>query len=87
MCIFPFLLIADSLLPSVSSNWTVLVVLVLCMCPYIPAWVACRRADVSSEENQKVHYLSDNCPHDSYRYAVSICTGLRSAAHMSAKVM
>lgn len=77
---------ADILLPSVSSNLTVLVMLVLCMCLYIPAWVACRRADISSEENQKVHYLSDNCPQDSYFYAVSIRTGLRSAARMSAKV-
>lgn len=81
-----FLLTADYLHPSVSKNLAVLVVLVLCMCPYIPAWVACRRADISSGESQKVHYLSDNCPHDSYLYAVSIHTGLRSAAQMSAKV-
>lgn len=80
------LLMADDLLPSVSKNPTVLVMLVLCLCLYIPTWVACRRADISSVESQRVHYLPDNCPHDPYLYAVSIHTGLRSAAQMSAKV-
>lgn len=80
------LLTVDCLLCSVSNNLTVLAVLVLCMCLCIPAWVACRGADISSGESQKVHYLPDNRPYDSYLYAVSIHTGLQSAAQMSAKV-
>lgn len=79
-----------SLLPllylSMPSNLTVLCVLLLCVCPYVPWWVACKRADAISEENQRVHHLSDNCPHDQYLYAVTIHTGPCSAACMSAKV-
>lgn len=71
---------------SVSSDLTVLCVLVLCVCLYVPGLVLCRRADVVSKENQRVHYLTDNSPCDPYCYAVTIHTGLCSAASMSAKV-
>ncbi|XP_068160681.1 polycystin-1-like protein 1 [Antennarius striatus] len=71
---------------SVSSDLTVLCVLMLCVCLYIPGLVACKRADVISEENRRVHYLSDNSPHDPYLYAVTIHTGPCSAACMTAKV-
>ncbi|KAG8009401.1 Polycystic kidney disease 1 like 1 [Nibea albiflora] len=71
---------------SVSSDLTVLGVLVLCVCLYIPALVLCKRADVISEANQKVHYLPDSSPCDPYLYAVTIHTGPCSAACMSAKV-
>ncbi|KAK9527852.1 hypothetical protein VZT92_014377 [Zoarces viviparus] len=71
---------------SVSSDLTVLGVLVLCVCLYIPGLVACKRADAVSEANQRVHYLSDNSPCDPYLYAVTIHTGLCSAACMTAKV-
>ncbi|XP_028425777.1 polycystic kidney disease 1 like 1 [Perca flavescens] len=71
---------------SVSSDLTVLGVLVLCVCLYIPGLVVCKRADGVSEANQRVHYLSDNSPCDPYLYAVTIHTGLCSAACMSAKV-
>ncbi|XP_034416623.1 polycystic kidney disease 1 like 1 [Cyclopterus lumpus] len=71
---------------SVSSDLTVLGVLVLCVCLYIPGLVVCKRADVVSEANQRIHYLSDNSPGDPYLYAVTIHTGLCSAACMSAKV-
>ncbi|XP_054622356.1 polycystic kidney disease 1 like 1, partial [Dunckerocampus dactyliophorus] len=71
---------------SESTNATVLVVLVLCMCLYVPAWVQCRRADVISEQTRRVHYLSDNCPSDPHFYTVTIHTGLSSAHRMSAKV-
>ena len=71
---------------SVSSDLTVLAVLVLCVCLYIPGLVACRRADVISGANQRIHYLSDNCPHDQHLYAVTVHTGPWSAASMSAKV-
>lgn len=71
---------------SVSSDLTVLGVLVLCVCLYIPGLVLCKRADVISEANQRVHYLPDNSPRDPYLYAVTIYTGPCSAACMSAKV-
>ncbi|XP_035510575.1 polycystic kidney disease 1 like 1 [Morone saxatilis] len=71
---------------SVSSDLTVLSVLVLCVCLYIPALVMCKRADVVSEANRRVHYLSDNPPSDPHLYAVTIHTGPCSAACMSAKV-
>lgn len=71
---------------SVPWNPTVLCVLLLCVCLYIPAWVACKRADAVSEENRKLHHLPDNSPHDRYLYAVTVHTGLCSAQCMSAKV-
>ncbi|XP_054863081.1 polycystic kidney disease 1 like 1 [Amphiprion ocellaris] len=71
---------------SASSDLTVLVVLMLCLCLYIPGLVACKRADVVSEENRRIHHLSDNPPSDPHLYAVTVHTGLWSAAHMSAKV-
>ncbi|XP_059183422.1 polycystin-1-like protein 1 [Centropristis striata] len=71
---------------SVSSDLTLLGVLVLCVCLYIPGLEMCKRADAVSEANQRVHYLSDNSPCDPYLYAVTIHTGLCSAACMSAKV-
>ncbi|XP_044033057.1 polycystic kidney disease 1 like 1 [Siniperca chuatsi] len=71
---------------SVSSDLRVLCVLVLCVCLYIVGLVVCKRADVVSEVNRRVHYLSDNSPCDPYLYAVTIHTGLCSAACMSAKV-
>ncbi|KAM4534073.1 polycystin-1-like protein 1 [Odontesthes bonariensis] len=71
---------------SVPSDLTVLGVLLLCMCLYVPGLVWCKRADAVSEENRRVHYLSDNSPADQYLYAVTVHTGLCSAARMSAKV-
>ncbi|XP_060950290.1 polycystin-1-like protein 1 [Limanda limanda] len=71
---------------SVSRDLTVLVVMVLCVCLYIPGLVACKRADGVSEKNGRVHYLSDNSPLDPHLYAVTIHTGVCSAASMSAKV-
>ncbi|XP_041824818.1 polycystic kidney disease 1 like 1 [Melanotaenia boesemani] len=71
---------------SVPSDLTVLGVLILCLCLYMPGLAWCRRADAISEANQRVHYLSDNSPTDQYLYAVTVHTGLCSAACMSAKV-
>ncbi|XP_061778488.1 polycystin-1-like protein 1 [Nerophis ophidion] len=69
-----------------SINVTVLVVLALCVCLYIPAFVQCRKADAISELNHRVHYLRDNCPQDTHFYAVTIHTGLCSTHRLSAKV-
>ncbi|XP_049604558.1 polycystin-1-like protein 1 [Syngnathus scovelli] len=71
---------------SESADVTVLVVLLLCACLYVPAWVACRRADVISQQNGQVHYLNDNCRLDPHLYAVTIHTGLCSAYRPTAKV-
>ncbi|XP_045922035.1 polycystic kidney disease 1 like 1 [Micropterus dolomieu] len=71
---------------SVSSDLTVLAVLVLCVCLYFVGLAVCKRADVVYKANRRVHYLSDNSPCDPYLYAVTIHTGLCSAACMSAKV-
>ncbi|XP_028289333.1 polycystic kidney disease 1 like 1 [Parambassis ranga] len=71
---------------SVSRNLTVLGVLLVCMCLYIPVLVVCKRADVLSQESHRAHYLSDNSPSDPYLYAVTIHTGLCSAARITAKV-
>nr|XP_061820614.1 polycystin-1-like protein 1 [Nerophis lumbriciformis] len=69
-----------------SINATVLVVLALCVCLYVPAFVQCRKADIISELNRRVHYLRDNCPQDTHFYAVTIHTGLCSTHRLSAKV-
>ncbi|XP_047423738.1 polycystic kidney disease 1 like 1 [Mugil cephalus] len=71
---------------SASGDLTVLGVLMMCLCLYIPVLVVCKRADATSEENQIVHHLPDNSPSDPYLYAVTIHTGLCSVAAMSAKV-
>ncbi|XP_061523045.1 polycystin-1-like protein 1 [Phycodurus eques] len=71
---------------SESTDATVLVVVLLLTCLYIPAFAKCRRADVLSEQNARVHYLNDNCRSDPHLYAVTIHTGLCSAYRLSAKV-
>ncbi|KAM3593069.1 uncharacterized protein V6R79_005557 [Siganus canaliculatus] len=70
----------------VPSDLTVLGVLILSLCLYIPALVLGRRADVISEMKQRVHYLADNSTYDRHVYAVTVHTGPRSAACMTAKV-
>ncbi|XP_029978904.1 polycystic kidney disease 1 like 1 [Sphaeramia orbicularis] len=70
---------------SVSSNLTVPIVLVLCVSLYILGLVLIRTTGVESGE-RRVHYLSDNLPCDPHLYAVTVHTGLCSAAKMSAKV-
>lgn len=71
---------------SVSCNLTVLAVLLLSVCLYIPGLVVCKRADTMYQKNRRAHFLSDNSPFDSCLYAVTVHTGLCSAANMSAKV-
>ncbi|KAM8731306.1 polycystin-1-like protein 1 isoform 4-T4 [Acanthopagrus schlegelii] len=71
---------------SVTRDLTVLGVLVLCVCLFIPGLVACKKADVMAKANRRVHYLSDNSQCDPYLYAVTVHTGPCSAACMSAKV-
>ncbi|XP_034562845.1 polycystic kidney disease 1 like 1 [Notolabrus celidotus] len=71
---------------SVPADLRLLCVLMLCVFLYIPGFVVCRRADAASEANYRVHYLPDNSPHDPYLYALTVHTGLCSAARMSAKV-
>lgn len=65
---------------------TVVAVLLLCVCLYVSGLLVCMRADVASEASRRVHYVCDNSPGDSHLYAVTVHTGLQSAARMSAKV-
>lgn len=69
-----------------SSDLTVLLVLLLCVSLFVPALALCRRADGASEQNLRVQFLPDNSPSEPYLYAVSVHTGLRSAACISSKV-
>ncbi|XP_077481018.1 polycystin-1-like protein 1 [Stigmatopora argus] len=71
---------------SKSTDTTILVVLLLCACLYIPAWLACKKEDGISQQNQRVHYLNDNCRLNPHRYVITIHTGLCSAYRLSAKV-
>ncbi|XP_061660608.1 polycystin-1-like protein 1 isoform X3 [Syngnathoides biaculeatus] len=71
---------------SESTNLTVLVVMVLLACLYVRAFAKSWRADIISKQNQRVHYLNDNCRLDPHLYAVTIHTGLCSAYRLSAKV-
>ncbi|XP_053716853.1 polycystic kidney disease 1 like 1 isoform X1 [Synchiropus splendidus] len=71
---------------SVSSDLSIVSVLLVVVCLFVPMLVMCRRADLISKDDQRVHYLADNSPWDSHLYAVTIHTGLCSAARMSAKV-
>ncbi|CDQ92597.1 unnamed protein product [Oncorhynchus mykiss] len=71
---------------SLPSDVTVVCVCVVCVCLYALGMVVCKRADLISERNQGVYYLSDNAPSDTHLYSVTIHTGLRSSPSMTAKV-
>nr|XP_046146915.1 polycystic kidney disease 1 like 1 [Oncorhynchus gorbuscha] len=71
---------------SLPSDLTVVCVCVVCVCLYALGMVVCKRADLISERNQGVYYLSDNAPLDTHLYSVTIHTGLRSSPSMTAKV-
>ncbi|KAM9826956.1 LOW QUALITY PROTEIN: polycystin-1-like protein 1 [Neosynchiropus ocellatus] len=71
---------------SVSSDLTIASVLLVVVCLFVPILVMCRRADLISKDDQRLHYLADNSSWDSHLYAVTIHTGLRSSARLSAKV-
>ncbi|XP_019897257.2 polycystic kidney disease 1 like 1 [Esox lucius] len=71
---------------SLVSDATVVCVCVVCVCLYAVGTTMCKRADIISEKNQEVHYLSDNCWSDTHLYCVTIHTGLRSSTSMSAQV-
>ncbi|XP_072306521.1 polycystin-1-like protein 1 [Eucyclogobius newberryi] len=70
---------------NVCHNWTVVVVLVLGVAFYVLALVLSQNADVVPGE-RRVFYLCDNVPSEPCLYAVTLHTGLCSAAEMSAKV-
>uniref|UniRef100_A0AAV2LBV9 PKD/Chitinase domain-containing protein n=1 Tax=Knipowitschia caucasica TaxID=637954 RepID=A0AAV2LBV9_KNICA len=71
---------------SVSYNWTVLCVLLLGVAFYVGALVWSLKSGVGSGQ-RRVHFLSDNLPHEMYHYAVTLHTGLCSAAQLSAKLL
>lgn len=71
---------------SVSRDLTVVFVLLLCVSLNIPVLVWCKKTDATSEENNRAHFLPDNSATDQHFYAVTVHTGLCSAARMSARV-
>ncbi|XP_055363784.1 polycystic kidney disease 1 like 1 isoform X2 [Betta splendens] len=71
---------------SVSGDPTLPAVLLLAVCLYVLGLAPCRRADAIAEQSQQVRPLPDNSPSDPHHYAVTVHTGLSSAACMSAKV-
>ncbi|RVE58905.1 hypothetical protein OJAV_G00198750 [Oryzias javanicus] len=71
---------------SVSRDLTVLFALLLCVSLYIPVLVWCKNMDATSGENRRAHFLPDNSATEKHLYAVTVHTGLCSAARMSARV-
>uniref|UniRef100_A0A3B3C2D0 Polycystin-1-like protein 1 n=1 Tax=Oryzias melastigma TaxID=30732 RepID=A0A3B3C2D0_ORYME len=71
---------------SAPRHLTVPFVLLFCVSLYIPVLVWCKKTDATSEENRRAHFLPDNSATDQHLYAVTVHTGLCSAARMSARV-
>lgn len=72
---------------SVRANPMVCIVIVVLVALYAVLLVFCNRADVQVEKNLGIFLLPDNNPSDQFLYAVTINTGLRSRARMTAKVL
>ncbi|XP_046733307.1 polycystic kidney disease 1 like 1, partial [Silurus meridionalis] len=71
---------------SVRANPLVCIVIVVFVAFYAVLLVFCNHADVHVEKNLGTFILPDNNPSDQFFYAVTINTGLRSRAKMTAKV-
>ncbi|XP_062841306.1 polycystin-1-like protein 1 [Trichomycterus rosablanca] len=71
---------------SVRSNPAVCVVMAAVLVLYAVLLVFCRHVDVQTERNVGLFVLPDNEPADQFLYAVTMDTGLRSRARMSARV-
>ncbi|KAI5617099.1 polycystic kidney disease protein 1-like 1 [Silurus asotus] len=71
---------------SVRANPMVCIVIVVLVAFYAVLLVFCNHADVHVEKNLGTFILPDNNPSDQFFYAVTINTGLRSRAKMTAKV-
>ncbi|XP_053083812.1 polycystic kidney disease 1 like 1 [Pangasianodon hypophthalmus] len=71
---------------SIRANPMVCIVIVVLVALYTVLLVFCKHADVQVEKNLGTFLLPDNNPSDQFLYAVTIDTGLRSRARMTAKV-
>ncbi|KAK2814999.1 hypothetical protein Q7C36_023265 [Tachysurus vachellii] len=71
---------------SISANPMVIIVMVVVVALYTVLLVFCNHADIQVEKNLGTFLLPDNNPSDEFLYAVTIDTGLRSRARMTAKV-
>lgn len=65
----------------------VFIVMVAVVALYAVLLVFCNHADIQVEKNLGTFLLPDNSPTDQFLYAVTIDTGLRSRARMTAKVL
>lgn len=65
----------------------VCVIIVVVLALYAVLLVVCNHVDVHVEKNLGTFFLPDNNPSDQFLYAVTIDTGLRSRARMTAKVL
>lgn len=72
---------------SVQPNPMLCIVIVVLVALYAGLLVVCNHADVQVEKNLGTFFLPDNNPSDQFLYAVTIDTGLRSRARMTAKVL
>lgn len=64
----------------------VIIVMVVVVVLYTVLLVFCYHADIQVEKNLGTFLLPDNNPSDEFLYAVTVDTGLRSRARMTAKV-
>ncbi|KAK3541608.1 hypothetical protein QTP86_033078 [Hemibagrus guttatus] len=71
---------------SVQANPVLFIVMVLVVALYAVLLVFCNHADIQVEKNLGTFLLPDNNPTDQFLYTVTIDTGLRSRARMTAKV-
>lgn len=76
-----------AVLCSVRANPTVCAVIVVFLALYAVLLVVCNQADVHVEKNLGTFLLPDNNPSDQFLYTVTIDTGFRSRARMTAKVL
>ncbi|KAL7835535.1 hypothetical protein SRHO_G00278820 [Serrasalmus rhombeus] len=71
---------------STRSSLTLCILIAVSVAVYAVLLVFCKHADVRTEKSSGSFLLPDNDPSDQFLYAVTIHTGLRSRASMTAKV-
>ncbi|XP_036413818.1 polycystic kidney disease 1 like 1 [Colossoma macropomum] len=71
---------------SARSSLTLYILIAVSAAMYAVLLVFCKHADVRTEKSSGSFLLPDNDPSDQFLYAVTIHTGLRSRASMTAKV-
>ncbi|XP_077100644.1 polycystin-1-like protein 1 isoform X2 [Siphateles boraxobius] len=69
-----------------KTNYTLIILSVICLALYAVVLVLCKKADVSIQKTTGSFLLPENNPSDRFLYAVTIDTGFRSRTRMTAKV-